>query len=95
MLCCLMARVREINNHLSPGYGDRLKSYRLDRNLTQRELGDASGVGYAYICRIESEERIPSLSALIRLGDALDVSPLWLATGQDHHCIFCGGEAFK
>jgi transcriptional regulator with XRE-family HTH domain len=62
--------------------GERLKRLRLERGLSQRELA-APGVSYAYISRIEAGTRQPSVKALRKLAQKLDVSPDYLETGRD------------
>jgi transcriptional regulator with XRE-family HTH domain len=70
--------------------GRRVKSLRLQRGLSQRDLA-AGGVSYAHISRIEGGTRTPSLSALIELADRLDTSALYLATGRTRgRCPVCG-----
>src|SRR5688572_10944468 len=61
--------------------GRRLKTARERANLSQRQLAFA-GCSPAYISRIESGERIPSLQILRELGRRLGVSEDYLATGE-------------
>jgi tetratricopeptide (TPR) repeat protein len=60
--------------------GRRLKAAREDAALSQRQLS-FPGCSPAYISRIESGDRIPSLQLLRVLGDRLGVSEDYLATG--------------
>jgi tetratricopeptide (TPR) repeat protein len=60
--------------------GERLKEARERAGLSQRQLS-FSGCSPAYISRIESGDRIPSLQLLRELGKRLDVSEDYLATG--------------
>lgn len=60
--------------------GRRLKAAREDAGLSQRQLSFL-GCSPAYISRIESGDRIPSLQLLRVLGERLDVSEDYLATG--------------
>jgi tetratricopeptide (TPR) repeat protein len=62
--------------------GIRLKAAREAAGLSQRELA-FTGCSPAYISRIESGERIPSLQLLRELGNRLGVSEDYLATGAD------------
>jgi transcriptional regulator with XRE-family HTH domain len=62
--------------------GQRLKRLRLERGLSQRELA-APGVTYAYISRIETGTRQPSVKALRKLAVALGVTADFLETGSD------------
>jgi transcriptional regulator with XRE-family HTH domain len=62
--------------------GIRLRRLRLERGLSQRELG-GPGVSYAYISRIEAGTRRPSVKALRMLARTLGVSPEYLETGSE------------
>ncbi|MGH2995514.1 MAG: helix-turn-helix domain-containing protein [Gaiellaceae bacterium] len=61
--------------------GERLKAAREQAGLSQRQLA-FPGCSPAYISRIESGDRIPSLQLLRELGRRLGVSEDWLATGK-------------
>lgn len=52
--------------------GDRLRMLRKQAGMTQRELGDAVGVSFTHISKIESETEQPSLDLLKRLAVELD-----------------------
>ena len=62
--------------------GRRLKAARERAGLSQRQLS-FSGCSPAYISRIESGDRIPSLQLLRELGRRLGVSEDYLATGAE------------
>ena len=62
--------------------GERLKVARERAGLSQRQLS-FPGCSPAYISRIESGDRIPSLQLLRELGRRLGVSEDYLATGAD------------
>ena len=64
--------------------GDRLRAAREAAGLSQRQLA-FTGCSPAYISRIESGDRIPSLQLLRELGRRLGVSEDYLATGVDPH----------
>jgi len=53
--------------------GERLKEWRKLRSLTQWELADKSGVGYASIARIETGRQDPTVGMLTRLAEALGI----------------------
>ncbi len=61
--------------------GDRIRRRRLELGLSQREIA-SKGASYAYISRIESNEREPSIKALRKLAPKLGVSVHWLETGR-------------
>jgi tetratricopeptide (TPR) repeat protein len=62
--------------------GERLRVAREAAGLSQRRLA-FTGCSPAYISRIESGDRIPSLQLLRELGRRLGVSEDYLATGSD------------
>jgi transcriptional regulator with XRE-family HTH domain len=62
--------------------GERLRAARERAGLSQRRLS-FPGCSPAYISRVESGDRIPSLQLLRELGRRLGVSEDWLATGSE------------
>lgn len=62
--------------------GERLRRQRKERGLSQRALA-SPGVTYAYISRIERDERVPSMKALRLLAPRLGVSVSYLETGEE------------
>lgn len=52
-----------------------LKWWRRERLLTQRELAKRAGVAASTVYLIEAGRALPQLRIMIRLADALDVSP--------------------
>src|SRR5436305_961998 len=60
--------------------GQRVRRLRLARGMTQRQLS-VPGVSYAYVSRIESGERLPSLKVLRILARRLGVPLDYLETG--------------
>src|SRR5919109_614748 len=66
----------------SESVGARLKRLRMQKGLSQRDLS-SPGVSYAYISRIEAGARTPSVKALRKLAQKLEVSVEYLETGRD------------
>jgi transcriptional regulator with XRE-family HTH domain len=62
--------------------GRRLRAARESAGLSQRQLA-FPGCTAAYISRVESGDRTPSLQLLRELGKRLGVSADWLATGVE------------
>jgi transcriptional regulator with XRE-family HTH domain len=62
--------------------GARVRRLRLALGLSQRQLA-SHGVSYAYISRIESGQRMPSLRAIRLLARRLGVTPEYLESGVD------------
>lgn len=52
----------------------RIREIRLSRGITQAQLAEASNLTPQYICLIESQKKSVSLSALLAISNALDVS---------------------
>lgn len=67
----LNLRIGEINYMKSAGI--IIKGARLNKNLTQEELGKKSGVGSNTIARIERGIQKPSFSTLKKLSKVLDI----------------------
>lgn len=53
----------------------RLRAVRMQRLMTQEELGKASGVSKVTIIRIESGQQDARLSTIRKLATALDIAP--------------------
>ncbi|MGH3023405.1 MAG: helix-turn-helix domain-containing protein [Gaiellaceae bacterium] len=70
--------------------GRRLRDARERAGLSQRQLA-FPGCSPAYISRIESGDRIPSLQLLRELGRRLAVTEDWLATGSEDGRTDTGG----
>lgn len=58
--------------------GDIIRALRNERNFSQEQLGKKIGVTRSMIALYESGERLPSLSALIKLSRALGVTTDYL-----------------
>ena len=55
--------------------GDRLKTLRIRRALTQQELAEKAGISKTALNRIELNKEEPHMSTLRKLANALDVDP--------------------
>ena len=54
---------------------NRLKHYREEKKLSQLELSLISGVSQNMITYIETGKRMPTLRTILKLCDALKISP--------------------
>ncbi|OZI34763.1 hypothetical protein CAL29_14940 [Bordetella genomosp. 10] len=64
-------------------FGKRVREARLRYGWTQKTLAGASGLAQSAIGNYESGQRtIPSGAALMKLAQALNVSAVWLSSGE-------------
>lgn len=72
--------------------GARIKRLRLAAGLSQRELAEGlDRVTYAFVSRLEGDQRHPSDRTIRQLAARLGVTPLELETGDaDAPCPHCG-----
>ena len=54
--------------------GSRVKEKREEKGLTQEQLSEATSLSSVHISYIESAKRKPSLGALLRICNALDIT---------------------
>ena len=54
----------------------RLKAWRAQRVMTQKDLADKSGVSFFTIQGLEQGKHLPSIRTARRLAEALQVEPL-------------------
>jgi transcriptional regulator with XRE-family HTH domain len=54
--------------------GDRIRSYRKERGLSQEELADLAGLHVTYIGKLERAEKVCTVEVLDKVTRALDVS---------------------
>lgn len=70
-------------------FGERLRNARKERNLTQRQLAEASGISINAIHNYENDKVDPTLfnvsCVCLALGVSLDY--LALGKGSDDECI--------
>jgi transcriptional regulator with XRE-family HTH domain len=53
--------------------GQRIRSLRAQRKLTQQELGEAAGIAYKFLGEVERGRHNPSFRVLVSIAAALDV----------------------
>lgn len=56
-------------------FGTLLKEYRTQKDLTQQELADFTGMDRAYISELERGILMPSLDTFFKLSHELKVKP--------------------
>lgn len=62
-----------MNEDVSIKFGQRLKTLRETKGLTQESLALSIDVDKSYIDRIERAERSPNLKTIIKIADALEM----------------------
>lgn len=60
--------------NIGPVFGAVVKDYRAKLAISQEELAHRAGLDRTFVSRIERGVRQPTISSLIRLGQALGVS---------------------
>jgi transcriptional regulator with XRE-family HTH domain len=60
------------------GFGAKIRELRLALDMSQADLAEAAGVRQSTIHRLETGQRLPSYSLLLRLADALRTDPGYL-----------------
>jgi transcriptional regulator with XRE-family HTH domain len=56
-------------------FGENLKNYRKDRNISQEEFAFRSELDRTYISGLECGKRNPTLKILVKLANALNMKP--------------------
>lgn len=86
--------------------GRRIKKLRLERNMTQQALADASGLTKGYLSKIENSTTAPPVSTLINIAKALNVgihllfseggepTPITLVKAGERQTVARDGSAF-
>jgi transcriptional regulator with XRE-family HTH domain len=59
-----------------------VRTLRIERGYTQKELSKLAGINHKYAGMIEREERSPTVDILEKIATALKVEPVTLLTGS-------------
>lgn len=62
------------NSEYMKKFGEKLRTLRQQRGLSQNQLGDRLGVTRNYISRMERGEKIPNVAMLLKIARLFDVS---------------------
>lgn len=73
--------------------GERIKSERIKKDLSQEQLGKLLGVSKVSVCGYETGNRIPNMATFIKLVDILDIDPNYLL-GRDTNVINDKDESY-
>lgn len=74
-----------LGNEYRKNFRENLKSFRLNRGLTQAELAVEANYDSTYVGKLERGASSPSFDTIVRLGEALDVYPLKLLRPSRAH----------
>ncbi|MBR1822226.1 MAG: helix-turn-helix transcriptional regulator [Clostridia bacterium] len=66
--------------------GERIRSRRLELNLTQEQLSERVGISSSFVGHLERGEKIPSVSTLYRICASMDISLDYLVLGKKEAC---------
>lgn len=73
------ARLKEeVNSYF---VGEAIKKARMQKNLTQEELGEKIGVKRSQICKLENGKCSPTISTMSRVFQALGIATATLDLG--------------
>ncbi len=62
------------NDKILKAFGEKLKKLREDRKLSTREFSDIADIAYSQVWVLESGQGDPSLTTLLAIANALNVS---------------------
>lgn len=68
---------------LCVGCAERARSQIDSSGLQRQEIAQLAGLGRSTVGQVEDGKNMPRLSTIERLGDALGISPTWLAYGDE------------
>lgn len=80
------------NRDANAALGRAVRELRLERGLSQEELGEVSGLHATYISGIERARRNPTWAVVVQLARGLSVAPSELARRADGSVSEGSGE---
>jgi transcriptional regulator with XRE-family HTH domain len=66
-----MKHIKDLNK----AFGLRIRNLRKKQGLSQEDLADRAGLHPTYVGGVERGERNPSFESILKIAEALDVSP--------------------
>lgn len=64
--------------------GNNIREARQKKDMSLRELDEKSGVTFVSLSRYENGKRIPTITTMIKIADALDMPITELLKGYEH-----------
>ncbi|MDM8520924.1 helix-turn-helix transcriptional regulator [Anaerolineales bacterium HSG6] len=55
-------------------FGEKVKKLRIERGLTLRKMGEATGLHWGHISKIEKGQRIPSVLIALKIARFFEVT---------------------
>jgi repressor LexA len=68
--------------HPFVGIGERFRTVRKSRKMTQKEFSASLGIVQGFLCSIERGKKIPSDTLMIALQHLYGINPDWLKNGE-------------
>ena len=62
-----------MNSNVIRNFATKVQQIRLAKKLTKGRVAELAGLDISYIGKIERNEKIPNLRAIVKLADALEV----------------------
>lgn len=78
----LKIKMDNMNKTKQGHIGQRIKTSRIEKGLTQEELGEKLGLDKGTVSKMERGENAPTAKTLIALKKILGVSTDWILTGK-------------
>lgn len=72
---------------IARAFGERLRRERIEAGLTQQQVAERAEMDPAEISRYEKGVRSPRLNTVVRLADALEISPSILVQTDESEAL--------
>jgi transcriptional regulator with XRE-family HTH domain len=69
-----------LEEKIAKAFGNVVRARRIERKITQEQLGLDAGIQRKYVSLLERGENAPSLATVLRVSRALDIEPGALVT---------------
>jgi len=80
--------------HASASIGEKIRTVRKSRKMTQKEFSVSLGIVQGFLCSIERGKKIPSDTLMIALQHLYGINPDWLKNGKGEMFIQMPSTAF-
>ncbi len=76
-------------NAESTTIGERIRMYRKEKRLTQKQLAEKANIAETSVVNYETERRAPSVETIKKIADALDIECMDLICDDNKHNTEC------